>query len=55
MEGVRIGFDNEGNMVVRNRDYRRRKIQVPIDKIMQPKKAKRKKKNKKNYLNKRRK
>ncbi len=49
-----LGFDNEGNIVLRNRAYRRRKIQLEIDERMLPKKT-RKKKSKKNYLNKRKK
>ena len=50
-----IGFDNDGKMVVRNRQYRCRKIQMPIDEKNMPKKSPRKKKSKKNYLNKRKK
>lgn len=50
-----FGFDNDGNIIVRNRDYRRRKIQLAIDAKMLPKKPKRKKKNKTNYLKKRKK
>lgn len=50
-----IGFDNEGKMVVRNRQYRRRKVQMPVDPKNLPKKTPRKKKSKKNYLNKRKK
>ena len=50
-----IGFDNDGNMILRNRAYRRQKIQISIDEKHLPKKSPRKKKSKKNYLNKRKK
>jgi hypothetical protein len=46
-----IGFDNDGHLVVRNRKYRRQRIQLEIDPKNLPKKT-RKKKSKKNYLNK---
>lgn len=39
-----IGFDNDGNMVVLNRQYRRRKIQIEISADNKPKKNKRKRK-----------
>lgn len=45
-----MGFDNEGNVILRNREYRRRKIQLEIDPKNLPKKKERKKKSKKNYL-----
>lgn len=50
-----LGFDNEGNVILRNRAYRRRKIQLEIDEKHLPKKKERKKKSKKNYLAKRKK
>lgn len=50
-----MGFDNEGNVILRNREYRRRKIQLEIDPKNLPKKKERKKKSKKNYLAKRKK
>lgn len=50
-----LGFDNDGNVILRNRAYRRQKIQMPIDPKHQPKKKERKKKSKKNYLAKRKK
>lgn len=49
-----MGFDNNG-VVVKNREYRRRKVQLEIDPKYLPKKKTRKKNNKKNYLNKRKK
>ena len=49
-----FGFDNDGNIIIRNRQYRRRKIKLEIDPRNLPKKT-RKKKSKKNYLNKRKK
>ena len=49
-----FGFDNDGNIIIRNCQYRRRKIQLEIDPRNLPKKT-RKKKSKKNYLNKRKK
>lgn len=50
-----MGFDNDGNVIVRNRQYRRQKVQVPVDPQYLPKKKARKKKSKKNYLAKRKK
>lgn len=50
-----FGFDNDGNIVLRNRQYRRRKIKLEIDADHLPKKKPRKKNNKRNYLNKRKK
>lgn len=48
-------IDNDGGIHVKNRAYRRRKIQIQIDEKHLPKPKKRKKNNKKNYLNKRKK
>lgn len=48
-------IDNDGAIHVKNRAYRRRKIQITIDEKNLPKPKKRKKNNKKNYLNKRKK
>lgn len=48
-----IGFENDGTMVIRNREYRRRKIKMAIDPKNLPKPKPRKKNNKKNYLKKR--
>lgn len=45
-----IGFDNDGNVVIKNRAYRRRKIQIKVETKNLPKKKKRKKNKKKNYL-----
>lgn len=50
-----IGFDNDGNMILKNRAYRRQKIQIKIDDKHLPKKPAKKKKSKKNYLKKRKK
>lgn len=50
-----LGFDNDGGIIVNNRKYRRRKVQLEIDDKNLPKKVKRKKVAKKNYLNKRKK
>ncbi len=50
-----MGFDNDGNVIIKNRAYRRRKIQLEIDPKNLPKKKERKKKSKKNYLAKRKK
>lgn len=55
MPNQSMGFDNDGNIVVRTRAYRRRKVQVEIEPQYLPKKKKRAKKSKKNYLNKRKK
>lgn len=38
-----LGFDNNGNIVVLNRAYRRKKIKTPILKSNLPKKKKRRK------------
>lgn len=51
----KMGFDNEGNVIATTRAYRRRKIQMPIDERNLPKKKKRAKKSKRNYLKKRKK
>lgn len=50
-----LGFDNEGGIIVNNRQYRRRKVQIEVTDDNLPKKSKRKKIAKKNYLNKRKK
>lgn len=50
-----LGFDNEGGIIVNNRQYRRRKVQIEVTDENLPKKSKRKKIAKKNYLNKRKK
>jgi len=50
-----LGFDNEGGIIVNNRQYRRRKVQIEATDDNLPKKSKRKKIAKKNYLNKRKK
>ena len=49
----KMGFDNDGNIIIKNRAYRRRKIQLEISPRNQKKKVPRKKKSKKNYLKKR--
>lgn len=48
-----IGFDENGGIIVKNRKFRRQKIQIEIDPRNLPKKKKRAKKSKRNYLNKR--
>ena len=50
-----FGFDNDGNIVLRNRQYRRQRIKLEIDPEHLPKKKPRKKNNKRKYLNKRKK
>lgn len=49
-----IGFDNDGNLIVRNRQYRRKKIKIEVQPNNLPNKT-RVKKSKKNYLKKRKK
>lgn len=46
-QGANVGFDNDGNMVLRNRAYRRKPMRLPVEKPKLSQKAKKKLRKKK--------